>query len=162
MKKITLYISCLLLLFSCSKTEEDKLLNHNPNNLQYLGLTESNTFPFYPDTFQYLGSNQWYDLKNGDTLIVSRRDAVTDDSGDEIEYRFLIKNCDYIIPLNVKRIHCDASSGVPCYTVFNKQIDNFKLQQYIKNEILACQIETVNGNGLNYPLIDKMWIKLDD
>ena len=162
MKKIILF-TVIVFVISCSKNEELEAVNSNPHNLQNLGLSASNNiYPFWPDTYQYLGSNQWFDYKHGDTLIVTRRDAVSDDSGDEIEYRFLVKNCNWILPLNIKRIHCDASSGVPCFAVYNKQIINFRLQQYTANEILACEIETPNGNGINLSLIDRMWINLAD
>lgn len=164
----------LVIIISCSKSQDVEPMNSNSQNLQYIGLSASNNiYPFWPDTFQYLGSNQWYDYKVGDTLIVRRRDEVTDDSGDEIEYRFLIKANEWIIPLNVKRIRFDATFYVDDLgnqilnpnngLKFDKQIVNFRLQQYSENQVLACEIETLNGSyGLNSTLIDKMWIKLDD
>lgn len=164
----------LLIIFSCSKNEQDELVNTNPHNLQDLGLSASNNiYPFWPDTFQYLGSNQWYDYRIGDTLVVRRRDEVTEDSGDEIEYRFLVKTNEWIKPLNVRRIRYEATINVDAQgnqiinpdsgLKFDKSIVNFRLQQYIENQVLACEIETQNGSyWLNYTLIDKMWVKLND
>ena len=165
MKNIII-ISFAFISISCSKSDEVEPVNTNPHNLQNLELSPSNNiYPFWPDTFQYLGSNQWYDRKVGDTLIVSRRDQVTDDSADEIEYRFLITDHQWIVPLNVKRRSFDAHIEPPRFDqlMFDKPIVNFRLQQYTENQVLACEIETPNGSyDLNYPLIDKMWIKLND
>ena len=165
MKNIILF-TVVFLTFSCSNNEEVEPANTNPHNLQNLELSQSNnSYPFWPDTFQYLGSNQWYDIKVGDTLIISRRDQVTEDSADEIEYRFLIKTNQWIVPLNVKRRSFDAHIEPPRLDqlMFDKPITNFRLQQYIENQVLACEIETGNGDYfLQNPLIDRMWINLSN
>ncbi len=170
MKKV-LFITILSIVFGCSKSEEVE--NLNPHNLLELGLTPNNIYPFWPDTSQFLGSNQWYDSKNGDTLKIFRRDMVTDDSGDEIEYRFLIKPNQWIVPLNIKRVRYEAtidvdSLGNPIVNpnnglMYNKPLVNFSLQKYEEGKVLACEVTTPNGDYyLQNPLIDRMWIKLDD
>jgi hypothetical protein len=96
---------------------------------------------------------------------VYRRDQVTEDSGDGIEYRFLIKTKQSIIPLNVKRISFDAHIEPQRLNqlMFDKPIVNFRLQQYTENEVLACEIETPNGDYfLRSPLVDRMWVILND
>lgn len=152
-------------IISCSKDDEVLNVVMLKQETFELGLTENNYYPFWPDTFQYLGSNQWYDYRRGDTLVVIRRDMVTDDSADELEYRFIIKTNNWILPLNVKRISFDAYILPPRFNqlMFNKPIVNFKLQKYEPNKILACEITTPNGDYyLNNNLVDRMWIKLDD
>jgi hypothetical protein len=47
--------------------------------------------------------------------------------------------------------------------MFDKPIVNFRLQQYTENEVLACEIETPNGDYfLRSPLVDRMWVILND
>ncbi len=166
MKKKNYLYFIIFVIISCSEDNSKEIIEINPHNLQNLGITESNNiYPLYPNTFQFLGSNQWYDSKVGDTLIISRRDEVTDDSGDELVYKFLIKQGEWIVPLTVKRISNDIYLDPPRYNqlMFNKPIVNFRLQQYIENQTLACEIETPNGDYyLQQPLIDRMWINLDD
>jgi hypothetical protein len=166
MKNKILTAIILITTISCSKNEEAEPINSNPHNLQNIGLSAStNIYPLYPNTWSAgLGDNQWYDSKVGDTLIVSRRADITDDSGDMLYYKFLVKNNNWIVPLNVTRVSTDAYIVPPRNNqlMINKPIVNFRLQQYIENQVLACEIETVDGNGLNYPLVDRMWIKLND
>jgi hypothetical protein len=164
MKSIIL-ISFAFIITSCSKNCEVVPVNSNSHNLQELGLSSNNIYPRWPDTYQDLGDNQWFDRKIGDTLIVYRRDQVTDDSGDGIEYRFLIKTKQSIIPLNVKRISNDYYIEPQRLNqlMFDKPIVNFRLQQYTENEVLACEIETPNGDYfLRSPLVDRMWVILND
>ena len=165
MKNIFITICLLTFLIGCSKSDEE--INTNSHNLQELGLTsENNIYPFYPDTTSVgLMDNRWYDWKNGDTLTVYRRDMVTDDSGDHLYYTFLVKHNQWIVPLNVKRISSDIYLNPPRLNqlMFNKPIVNFRLQKYEEGKDLACEITTPNGDYyLQNPLIDKMWIKLDD
>lgn len=106
----------------------------------------------------------WFDYMSGDTLVVYRRDAITDDSGDDIIYTFLVKE-NSITPLNIKRISTDVHIEPQRIgqIMYNKPIINFRLQNYIKNEVLACEIETPNGDYyVQNTLIDKMWINLAD
>ena len=158
----------------CKSGDDDEIINPNPHNIIDLGLNaQNNIYPFWPNTFQYLGSNQWYDYKRGDTLIIYRRDEVTDDSGDDIEYRFLVKQNYWIKALNVKRIRYEATINVDSLgniitnpnngLIFNKPIINFRIQQYTENQVLACEIETPNGDYfLSQTLVDKMYINLSD
>jgi hypothetical protein len=156
MKKI-LFITILLIAFGCSKSEEQE--NLNPHNLQNLGLSASNNiYPFYPDTTNVgLMDNRWYDWKNGDTLTVYRRDLVTDDSGDNIYYTFLVKNNEWIVPLRTKRTSSDAYADPPKLNqlMYDLPITNIKIQKYEEGYILACEISTGQ-------LTDRMWIILND
>lgn len=153
-KKYYIIILCFAFIF-CSRDNE----NDNPHNLQDLGLTAANNiYPFYPNTWQSgLGDNQWYDYKSGDTLTVYRRDMVTDDSGDDLYYTFLVKNNEWIVPLRTKRISSDIYADPPRFQelMYDMPISNFKLQKYEEGKVLACEITTGQ-------LIDRMWIVLND
>lgn len=162
MKKINYFIIVSILIFISCSNEKDTDDTYKKENL---GLTEGNIYPEYPVTFQFLGSNQWIDTKSGDTLKISRRDRVSDDSGDELVYTFLVKKDKPIVPLNVRRISFDAHIEPPRFgmLMFNKKITNFRLQEYIENKVLACEIVTPNGDYfLQNAITDRMWIKLDD
>lgn len=165
MKKVSILIT-LFMIFSCNKPEENEVLNSNPHNLENLGLNSANNiYPNWPSTWSAgLGDNQWYDSVSGDILTISRRDQVTDDSGDWLFYTFQLKD-GWIYPLNVKRVSYDAHI-IPArfaQTMFNKPIEIFRIQKYTINEVLACEIQTTNGvYELNQTLIDRMWINLND
>lgn len=163
MKNIFYLVTIVFSLMSCSKDENIAVAN--PNNFQNLGLTANNTYPFWPNTWSAgLGDNMWFDYMRGDTLVVYRRDAITDDSGDDIIYTFLVKE-NSIAPLKVKRISTDVHIEPQRIgqIMYNKPIVNFRLQNYIKNKVLACEIETPNGDYyVQSTLIDKMWINLAD
>lgn len=170
MKLRNILFFCLIfisILVGCSRNDDEIIpANTNPHNLQNLGLTaENNVYPNYPDTWQAgLMDNWWYDKKNGDTLIVYRRGVVYDDGGDWIYYKFLIKPKEWIVPLNTTRIMNDVYADPPMinFVMYNVPITNFKLQEYTENKVLACEVETPNGEFYGIPLIDRMWVKLDD
>lgn len=154
---------------SCSKSNDEPIVpvSQNPHNLQNLGLSAANNiYPNYPDTSTLgLGDNRWYDQMAGDTLKIYRRAEVSDDSGDDIWYTFLVIKGQWIKPLKVKRIINDAYLVEPIINVvaYNKPIEVFKLQDYQEGKSLACQIETSNGLfWMPGTLIDKMWIDLSN
>lgn len=166
MKKLILSLVFIFIItLSCSKPNEEAI-NSNPHNLQQLGLTANNIYPFFPDTWSAgLGDNMWFNHKIGDTLIVFRRDEVYDDSGQWLYYKFLVKPNQWIVPLTIKRTVNDHYH-IPIYNnyvAFDKPIVNFELQAYQENVLLACKITTPNGifNSPGGTLIDKMWININ-
>ena len=163
MQKLLLYIYLIFVAVACVKNDDN--FNKNPRNLIDLGLTpEKNKYPYYPETASFLGDNLWFDYMRGDTFLVRRRDNVSDDFGDELIYTFLIDKCKWIKPLRVKRIS-NESGTIPqfSFVVYDKPIENFKLQIYDHKQTLACQIETLEPNYTQFiKLTDKMWIDLSD
>ena len=150
---------------NCSNNTSYDIANYNPRNLHDLGLTpENNKFPFYPFTATLgLGDNMWFHIIKGDTLTVYRRDNVSDDSGDDLKYTFLIKHCTRIKLLKVKRTVFDGYASPPILglVAYDKTIENFKLQGFEEKKYLACQIETIEIYNFR-PIIlkDRMWIDL--
>ena len=164
MKNIFFTFMIAITFINCSNNTNYDIANYNPRNLHDLGLTpENNKFPYYPFTATLgLGDNMWFHIIKGDTLTVYRRDNVSDDSGDDLKYTFLIKHCTRIQPLKVKRTVTEGGTNPPInYVAYNKLIDNFKLQGYEEKKYLACQIETLE-TYLFQPRVlkDRMWIDL--
>ena len=163
MKNIFFTFIIAITFINCSNNTNYDIANYNPRNLYDLGLTpENNKFPFYPYTATLgLGDNMWFHSIKGDTLTVYRRDNVSDDSGDDLRYTFLVKHCTRIQPLKVKRTVYEAGLPLINYVAYDKPIENFKLQGYEEKKYLACQIETLESNVIR-PIIlkDRMWIDL--
>ena len=159
MKKLIICVFALLLL-SCNK-EQDEVAEETMV-FENLGLTADNEYPYFPDLWRYLGDNEWYHHTKGDTLMIYRRDMESDDSGDDLQYRFLKKSSKVLVPLTLTR-HGFDMYVIPIRTgiIFVKPITNCRFQAYIENKFLACEIITPNasitGNG---PLVDKIWIDL--
>ena len=166
MKKLLILLFTASIIISCSRSnDEPVVVNSNPHNLQNLGLKpENNKYPYYPTiTTIGLGDNMWFHTIIGDTLKVFRRAEVSDDSGDDIIYTFLIKKNEWIVALKAKRIVTDAYMSPPILglVAYDKPIEVFKLQGYEEKKYLACQIETSNGHFWRAgTLVDKMWIDL--
>ena len=162
---LKLLACCSLLVFAmaCSKNNEE-VATLPPQQTFELGITTDNMYPNWPDTYRIgLSDNEWIDWKRGDTLVIHKRISVSDDSGDDVYYSFLTKPGDHIRPLRVRWTSNDAYANPPRNNavVLDVPIQNFRLQQYIENKLLVCETNLpLIHDGVNYPMIDRMWVEL--
>jgi hypothetical protein len=149
--------------FGCSNNGDDQE-TLPPQQTFDLGITTSNMYPNWPDTWSMgLGDNEWDNWKKGDTLYIHKRIGVSDDSGDDVYYTFLVKPRDHIRPLRIRWTSNDKYANPPRNNavILDVPIQNFRLQQYIENNLLVCETNLpLYYNGVNYPMIDRMWVEL--
>lgn len=87
--------------------------------------------------------------------------SVSDDTGDDVYYTFLVKPDDHIRPLRMRWTSNDKYANPPRNNavMIDCPIQNFRLQQYIENKLLVCETNLpILYYGVHYPMIDRMWV----
>lgn len=166
MKTFLKAFACSVLIFgaiACSRNDQD-VATLPPQQTFNLGITPDNMYPNWPNTFRSNESdNVWSSWKKGDTLYINKRINVSDDSGDDVYYTFLTKRGDHIRPLRVRWTSNDMFANPPRNNevMLDVPIQNFRLQQYVENTLLVCETNLpIMYYGVNYPMIDRMWVEL--